>query len=71
MNTLSNFSDFALTRGEMKSVTGGACRVCSTHPTNKQSGTCGTYSLSADDARQYAAQGKASNDGYNYTHDCQ
>ncbi|TAG58731.1 MAG: hypothetical protein EAZ27_01350 [Cytophagales bacterium] len=24
MNTLSNFSDFALTRGEMKNVSGGA-----------------------------------------------
>ncbi len=27
MNTLSNFSDFALTRGEMKSVSGGGCFV--------------------------------------------
>ena len=28
MNTLSNFSEFALSRGEMKSVTGGAtCHV--------------------------------------------
>ena len=27
MNTLSNFSAFALTRGEMKSVVGGACTI--------------------------------------------
>ena len=68
---MSSFMDASLTRAEMKRVIGGACRVCSSSSSNPKSGTCGTYSLSASEARQYAADGNASNDGYTYTHDCE
>ncbi len=68
---MMSFMDSALTRSEMKNVIGGACRVCSTPKDPSLGGTCGTYTLTADEARQYAADGNASNDGYVYSHDCE
>jgi natural product precursor len=69
MNTLSNFSQFALTRSEMRAVIGGACRICSSQPNGW--GGCGSYSLSQYDANSQAAKLNAKGDGYTYTVNCQ
>jgi hypothetical protein len=53
MKTLSSFSEFSLTRLEMKKVMGGACAVCSS---GLLGGTCGTYVFGEGEARSLASE---------------
>jgi natural product precursor len=48
---LSNFSQFALSRSEMKNVVGGGCAVCSS---GGSGGTCGGYDFTSDAAKAMA-----------------
>ena len=70
MNTLSNFSAFALTRGEMKSVVGGACQVCSSGGPGGNSGTCGNFVFTKSQAKQFVSKMNSNGDGYNYSATC-
>ena len=70
MNKLSSFSGFALTRGEMKKVTGGLCHVCSWRQGGKKGGTCGGDVLSSSAAQLLSQNLNQGNDGYTYTYAC-
>ena len=61
MNTLSNFSEFALSRGEMKKVTGGITCTCDYGGGVFISGPCSGPSIKA--CNGYACSGGATNTG--------
>ncbi len=59
MNTLSNFSQFALTRGEMKAVSGGCMYWYEIGGVRQYS----TYSMSKEQAKKGASNIHVSNGG--------
>lgn len=68
---IGSFAGQVLSKQQMKSVKGGElCRVCSGGGPSEDSGSCGSYSLSAQQAASITCEMLDQCDGYYYTYDC-